>query len=217
MSSSPPAPTIWELFHRLLQPPRRWSCRFKPLPMARRPLPGHCHQLRRHRTVSVDQLGHISLTLAATAPVGLLLRSTTTRPPSSATSGFVYRLFQQPRCHSRRAKSSLQPHEHRSDLHWPTFKDYYSVNACAYMYAAEYAHFTAAFAIPQLSQPTILGYYRILSCRAPTTSSANTPPSLVRARSSSTRFTVIRLQPSHHIFGGHHDVTVLRSERCSTP
>ena len=49
--SSLQIPTIWEKKkHRLLQPPRRWACRFKPLPAATRPLPGHFHKPRRHRT-----------------------------------------------------------------------------------------------------------------------------------------------------------------------
>ena len=54
--------------------------RFKPLPSARRRLPGHYHRLRHHRIVSADQLGHISSTPAVTAPVGLLLQSATNRP-----------------------------------------------------------------------------------------------------------------------------------------
>ena len=78
-SSTPSARTIWELLHQLLQPPRRWDCRFKPLPAARRPLPGHYHHLRRHRTTSADQRGHISLTPAATTSVGLLVHSATNR------------------------------------------------------------------------------------------------------------------------------------------
>ena len=73
----PSASAIWDLFHRLLQPPRRWACRFKPVPAARRPIPGPYHERRRHRTVSADQLGHISPTPAATAPVGLVLQCAT--------------------------------------------------------------------------------------------------------------------------------------------
>ena len=59
------------------------------------------------------------------------------------------------------------------------------------MYAAEHEHSTAAYAIRHLLQPIILSYYSLVFFRprAPTVSSANTPPSLVRARSSSTRFT----------------------------
>ena len=59
------------------------------------------------------------------------------------------------------------------------------------MYAVERAHFTAPYAIRYLLRPTILSYYNLVFFRhrAPTASSANTPPSLVRARSSSTRFT----------------------------
>ena len=59
------------------------------------------------------------------------------------------------------------------------------------MYAAVHAHFTAAYAIRHLLQPTILNYYSLVFFRhrAPTASSANTLPSPVRARSSSTRFT----------------------------
>ena len=37
-------------------------------------------RLRRHRTVNADQLGNISQTSAATAPVDLLLQSATNRP-----------------------------------------------------------------------------------------------------------------------------------------
>ena len=48
-SSAPSAPIIWEFFYRLLQPSHRWACCFKPLAAARRHLPGHYHQLRRHR------------------------------------------------------------------------------------------------------------------------------------------------------------------------
>ena len=58
----------------------QWSCRFKPLPVARRRLPGHYHRLWRHNTVSADQLEHILPTPAATAPVGLLLQSAINRP-----------------------------------------------------------------------------------------------------------------------------------------
>ena len=65
----------------------RWACRFKPLPAARLPLPGHYHQLRRHRTVSADQLGHASPAPAATAPVRLLLQSATNRPGVAAIVG----------------------------------------------------------------------------------------------------------------------------------
>ena len=59
------------------------------------------------------------------------------------------------------------------------------------MDAVEHAHFTAAYAIRHLLQPTILSYYSlvIFRRRAPTISPANTSPSLVRARSSSTRLT----------------------------
>ena len=59
------------------------------------------------------------------------------------------------------------------------------------MYAAEHAHFPAAYAIRHLLQPTILSYYSLVFFRhrAPTASSANTPLSPIRARSSSTRFT----------------------------
>ena len=59
------------------------------------------------------------------------------------------------------------------------------------MYAVEHAHFTAAYAIRHLLQPTILSYCSLVFFRhrAPTASSASTSSSLVRARSSSTRFT----------------------------
>ena len=59
------------------------------------------------------------------------------------------------------------------------------------MYAAERAHSTAAYAIRHLLQSTILSYCSLVFFRqrAPTASSANTPSSLVRARSSPTRFT----------------------------
>ena len=59
------------------------------------------------------------------------------------------------------------------------------------MYAAEHAHFTAELSIRHLLQRTILGYCSLVffRYRAPTASSANTLPSLVCARSSSTRFT----------------------------
>ena len=59
------------------------------------------------------------------------------------------------------------------------------------MYAAEHAHFTAAYAIRNILQPTILSYYSLVFFRhrARTASSANTPSSLLRALSSSTRFT----------------------------
>ena len=58
------------------------------------------------------------------------------------------------------------------------------------MYAAEHAHSTAAYDIRHLLQSTILIYYSLAfnRHRASTVSSANTPPSLVHARSSSTRF-----------------------------
>ena len=58
------------------------------------------------------------------------------------------------------------------------------------MYPVEHAHFTAAYANRHLLQPTILSYYSLVFFRhrALTASSANTPPSVVRARSSSTRF-----------------------------
>ena len=59
------------------------------------------------------------------------------------------------------------------------------------MYAGEHAHFTAAYATRRLLQPTIFSYYSLIFFRQIilTASSANTPPSLVRGRSSSTRFT----------------------------
>ena len=59
------------------------------------------------------------------------------------------------------------------------------------MHPAEYSHFTAAYEIRHLLQPTILSYYSLVFFRhrPPTASSANTTPSPVRARSSSTRFT----------------------------
>ena len=58
------------------------------------------------------------------------------------------------------------------------------------MYAVEHAHSTAAYANRHLLQPTILSCCSLVFFRhkALTASSANTPPSLVRARSSSTRF-----------------------------
>ena len=112
-------------------------------------------------------------------------------PLPSATSGLLYRLFQQPRRHPRREKCSLHHHEHRRHLPWPTLKDYYSVNAWAHMYTADHSHSTSTYAIRHLLQPTVLRYYSLVFSRhrAPAVSSANTPPSLVRARSSSTRFT----------------------------
>ena len=79
-SSPPSAPTVWEILHRLLHRPHRWGCRFKPLPAATRPLSGRYHYLRRHRTVSADQLGSMSPTPPATAAVGLLLQLATNRP-----------------------------------------------------------------------------------------------------------------------------------------
>ena len=58
------------------------------------------------------------------------------------------------------------------------------------MYVVVHAFF-AAYAIRHLLRPTILSYYSLVFFRhrAPTASSANTPPSLVGARSSSTRLT----------------------------
>ena len=59
------------------------------------------------------------------------------------------------------------------------------------MYAVEHAHFTAAYAIRHLLQPTILSYCSLVFFRqrAQTASSANNPSSPVRARSFSTRST----------------------------
>ena len=157
---------------------------FWPFP----PTPASLHRQRR-------PAGTYFATPAATAPVGLLLQSTTTAsgvtvivgyfgpylPPIPATTPSS----------SPRKKVNLPPRTPQAFFHWPTVKDCYSVNACVYMYAAEHAHFTAEYAIRHLLQPTILGYYSLVFFheRIPTASSPNTPPLLVRARSSSTRFT----------------------------
>ena len=171
----------------------RWGCRFKPLSAARRPLPDPYHQLRRHRTVSADQQGHISPTPAATAPVGLLLQSATNRPGIIVIVGnFAPSLQPTPATTpSSSLRRKLTPTLRAPQAsHWPTLQEYYSVNACTYMYAAEHAHSTAAYAIRHL-QPTILSHYSLVFFRqrVPAVSSANTPPSLVRAWSSSARFT----------------------------
>ena len=59
------------------------------------------------------------------------------------------------------------------------------------MYAVKHAHFTAAYTIRHLLQPTILSYCSLVFFRqrAPTASSANNPSSPVRAWSFSTRST----------------------------
>ena len=59
------------------------------------------------------------------------------------------------------------------------------------MHTAEHARFAAEYATQHLLQPTALNYYILvfLRHRAPTAASANTASSLVRARSSSMRFT----------------------------
>ena len=175
----------------------RWAYHHvKPPPAARRPLPGHYHQLQRHRTVNADQLGHISPTPAAAAPVGLFLQSATNRPGVIVIVGnFAPSLQPIP---ANTPSSSLRkmltptprapqasPLAHVKGL-------LQRQRSCTYMYAAEHAHSTAAYAIRHLLQPTILSYYTASSSsvtRAPTVSSAYTPPSLVRARSSSTRST----------------------------
>ena len=69
------------------------------------------------------------------------------------------------------------------------------------MHAAEHAHSTAASAIRHLLQPTILSYYSLVFFRhrASTASFVNTPPSMVRARSSSTRPPSVFSAPLPHL------------------
>ena len=167
----------------------RWACRFKPLPAARRPLLGHHHRLRRHRTVSTDQLEHISPTPAATAPVGLLLQSAFNRPGVIVIVGNLATFLQpipatSPSSSLRKMLTPTPRAPQASPL--AHFKGLLLINACVYMYAVEHAHFTA---IRHLLQPTILSYCRLVFFRQkpPTASSATHPSSLVLAQSSSAR------------------------------
>ena len=172
----------------------RWACRFKPLPAARHPLLGHYHQLRRHRTVSADQLGHFSPTPVATTPVGLLLQSATNRPSVTTIVGYFGPCLPSiPATTQSYSPSKKLTPPSRAPQASPQaqIEDYYNVNACVYMYAAGHAHFTAAHAIRHLLQPTIWSCYSLVFFRhrAFIASSANTPSILVRARSSPTQFT----------------------------
>ena len=173
----------------------RWACHFKQLPAARRPIPGHYHQLRRHRTVSADQLGHILPVPAATVPVGPLLPSATNRPgvttivgyfgpslphiPATTPSSSPHEKLTPP---SRAPQASLQTHFKR-----PLLRQRLRLHV-----RCGTRTFHRRVRDPTPFQPTILIYSHSLVFfrhRAPTASSANTPSSLVRAWSSSTRFT----------------------------
>ena len=207
----------------------RWACRFKPLPAARRPLPGHYNRLRCHRTVSVDQLGHISLTPAATAPVGLLLQSATNRPgvivivgnfgpslppipattPSSSQSKMLTSIPRAPQASPlAHFKGLLQ--RQRSHLH-------VRCGTRTFHRRVRYPLPSSAYHIELLQRGLLQ------SCLLPSQS----PYCIVREHPTLTGscselfnafyWTIIRLQRSYHIFRKHHDVTVSRSERCSTP
>ena len=222
-SSPPSTPIIWELFHTTSAAMRRWACRFKLLPAARRPLPGHYHRLRRHRTVSADQLGHISPTAAATPLVGLFLQSATNRPgviivgnfapslqliPATTPSSSLRKMLTPtPRAPKASPLAHFKGLLQRQRLHL-----HVRCGTRTFHRRVRYPPPSSTYHI-ELLQPRLLpsqSPYRIVREHPNLTGSCS---ELFNAF----YWTIIRLQRSYHIFREHHGATVSRSERCSTP
>ena len=202
----------------------RWGCRCKPLPAARRPLPGHNHQLRRHGTVSADQLGHISPTSAATALVGLLLQSATNPPGVTTIVGYFgpsltpipattpsssprEKLIPPPRA----PQASPQAH-HKGLLQRQRLRLHVRCGTRTFHRRARDPTPSSIYHI-KLLQPRLLpshSSYRIVREHPVLTGSCS-------ELSNAFCWTIIGLQSSYHIVREHYDVNASRSERCSTP
>ena len=202
----------------------RWAYRFNPLPAARRPLPGPYHQLRRHRTVSADQLGHISPTPAATALVGLPPQSATNRPGVTAIIGNFgpsllpipattpsSSLRKMPTPTPRAPQASPLPH-FKGPLQRQRLRPRVRCGTSTFHRRVRYP------------PPSSTNHIKLLQPRLLPSQSSNgivrehpvlngSCPELFNAF----YWTIIRLQRFYHIFREHHDVTGSRSERCSTP
>ena len=203
----------------------RWACRFKPLPAARRPLPGQYHQLRRHRTVSADQLGHNSPTPAVTTPVALLLLQFATNcpgvtaivgnfglslPPIPATtpsSSLRKMLTPIPRAPQASPLAHVKGQLQRQRLRLPV-----RCGTRTFHRLVRYPPPSSTNYI-ELLQPRLLpsqSSYRIVRVHPALTDSCS-------EIFSSLYWSIIRLQRSYHIFCLHYDATASRSERYSTP
>ena len=201
----------------------RWACRFNPLPAARRPLPGHYHRLRRHRTVSAGQLGHISPTPAATALVGLLLQSATNRPgvivivgnfgpflppiPATTPSSSLRKMLTPtPRAPQASPLAQFKGLLQRQRLHL-------HVRCGTHTFHRRVRYPPPSTYHIELLQP------RLLPSRSPYRIVREHPTltGLCSELFNAFCWTIIRLQRSYYIFREHHDVTVSRTERCRTP